>query len=227
MGLFKRLGDVLKANINDLISKAEDPAKMLEQIMMDMQEHLIEAKKDVAKTIADEKRLFAQVQEQKELAAKWTQRANLAVEKGDDALAMEALKRKKEAENLAGEVEVQWQKQKEVTDKLKISIQELSDKLEEAKRKKNLLIARQKRAEAQDKIQDTMSKISDNSAFDSFGRMEEKIKQMEAESDAKEELNKTLSGNDLDDKFRKLEKGSTGDQSIKDELAAMKAKLGK
>ncbi|PKL11313.1 MAG: hypothetical protein CVV50_05890 [Spirochaetae bacterium HGW-Spirochaetae-6] len=224
MGMFKRLVDVVKANINDLISKAEDPAKMLEQMMIDMQEHLIAAKKDVASAIADEKRLYAQVQEQKELASKWTQRAEMAVQKGDDALAMEALKRKQSAESLAAEYEAQWVKQKEVSDKLKLAIQQMNDKVEEAGRKKNLLIARQKRSEAQSKIQDTMSKLSDNSAFDSFGRMEEKVKKIEAEADAKAELNDVLSGNDMEQQFKDMEKGGLG---VADELAALKAKLGK
>ncbi|HOJ50720.1 MAG TPA: PspA/IM30 family protein [Spirochaetota bacterium] len=225
MGLFQRMAQVLKANLNDLISKAEDPKKMLEQIIIDMQEQLAEAKKEVAKAIADEKRLYAQVQEQKELAQKWEQRATLAVQKGDDNLAMEALKRKKEAESLASEYEAQWTKQKEVADKLKIGIQDLQNKIEEASRKKNLLVARQKRAEAQKTIQNTMSKLTDTSAFDSFARMEEKVKQIEAEAEAEEELNKSLSGTNLDDKFKELEKG--GSPEVADELAALKAKLGK
>jgi len=198
---------------------------MLEQIIIDMQEQLGEAKKEVAKAIADEKRLYAQMQEQKELADKWSKRAELAVQKGDDNLAVEALKRKKEAESLASEYEAQWTKQKEVADQLKIGIQELQNKIEEASRKKNLLVARQKRAEAQKTIQNTMSKLSDTSAFDSFARMEEKVKQIEAEAEAETELNKSLKGEDLDDKFKQLEKGSTSD--VADELAALKAKLNK
>jgi len=225
MGLFQRMAQVIKANLNDLISKAEDPKKMLEQIIIDMQEQLGEAKKEVAKAIADEKRLYAQMQEQKELADKWSKRAELAVQKGDDNLAVEALKRKKEAESLASEYEAQWTKQKEVADQLKIGIQELQNKIEEASRKKNLLVARQKRAEAQKTIQNTMSKLSDTSAFDSFARMEEKVKQIEAEAEAETELNKSLKGEDLDDKFKQLEKGSTSD--VADELAALKAKLNK
>ena len=112
-------------------------------------------------------------------------------------------------------------KTKEVSDSLKLSIQGLQDKIDEAKRKKNLLIARQKRAEAQQKIQSTMSKLTDTSAFDSFGRMEEKIKQMEARADAEEELNKALTGNDLDDKFKQLERGGSS-ADVADELAALK-----
>lgn len=226
MGIFSRLVNIVKANINDLISKAEDPKKMLEQILIDMQEQLVEAKKEVARAIADEKRLYAQMKEQKELAVKWEKRAGLAVQKGDDQLAMEALKKKNDATNLASEYQIQWEKQKSVSDKLKSSIQALQNKIEEARRKKNLLIARQKRAEAQKKIAQTMSKISDSSAFDSFAKMEEKVKDIEAQAEAEEELTMELAGNDLEDQFSALEKGS-GSVDVQDELAALKAKLGK
>ncbi len=224
MGLFKRFVNVIKANLNDLISKAEDPKKMLEQIMIDMQEQLVEAKKEVAKSIADEKKLYAQMSEQKKLAEKWEKRAALAVQNGDDKLAVEALKRKKEADNLANEFEVQWQKQKEVADKLKLAIQQLSNKMEEARRKKNLLIARQKRAEAQKKISETMSKLSDSSAFDSFAKMEEKVMDIESEAEASIELNESLAGTDMEDEFKELESGGA---DVADELAALKQKLGK
>jgi phage shock protein A len=225
MKMFSRIVNVVKANLNDLISKAEDPKKMLEQIIIDMQENLAEAKKEVAGAIADEKRLYAQMQEQRELSAKWEKRAALAVEKGDEPLALEALKMKKEADKYASEYETQWTGQKQVTDRLKSSIHELQNKIEEAQRKKNLLIARQKRAEAQQKIQSTMSKFSDTSAFDSFARMEDKVNDIEARAEAEAELNASLEGSDIDSKFKDLEAGTSGD--LQDELAALKAKMGK
>lgn len=224
MGIFGRLVNVVKANLNDLISKAEDPKKMLEQIIIDMQENLVEVKKEVAAAIADEKRLYARLKEQQDLAEKWEKRAALAVNKGDDSLALEALSRKKQADSLASDYEAQWTKQKEVADQLKSSIMQLQNKIEEAKRKKNILVARQKRAEAQKKIQDTMSKMNDTSAFDSFARMEEKVNQIEAESEAALDLNQTLEGTDLDSKFKDLEKDNS---DLDDDLAALKAKLGK
>jgi phage shock protein A len=223
MGIFKRLVDVLKANINDLISKAEDPEKMLVQIIMDMNEKLVEVKTEVAKALADEKRLQRQMEEEKKAASAWEHKAMLAVEKGDDTLAMEALKRQKIAQTNALGYEEQYNSQKAAVDKLKLALKQVQDKIEEASRKKNLLIARARRAKAQDKINKTMSSLTDNSAFDTFSRMEEKVGQMEARADAELELNQEMSGAALEDKFKALE--TEGDAS--DMLAALKAKMNK
>lgn len=223
MAIFKRLIDVFRANINDLISKAEDPEKMLNQIIMDMNEKLVEVKQEVAKALADEKRLQRQYEEELNAAKSWEKKAMFAVEKGDDNLAMEALKRQKVCEQNAQGYEQAFKSQKESVDKLKSALKQLSDKIEEANRKKNLLIARAKRAKAQDKINKTMSSLTDNSAFDTFSRMEEKVATMEARADAELELNTEMSGATLDDKFKKLE--NEGDAS--DMLAALKAKMGK
>jgi len=223
MGIFKRLVDVLKANINDMISKAEDPEKMLNQILMDMNEKLVEVKQEVAKALADEKRLQRQMEEEKKASKQWEQKAMLAVEKGDDNLAMEALKRQKVCETNALGYEQEYIKQKDAVDKLKIALKQLTDKIEEANRKKNLLIARSKRAKAQDKINKTMASLTDTSAFDTFSRMENKVNEMEARADAETELNSEISGSTLEAKFKALE--SEGDAS--DMLAALKAKMGK
>ncbi len=223
MGIFKRLVDVFRANINDLISKAEDPEKMLNQMLIDMNEKLVEVKQEVAKALADEKRLQRQAEEEKRAAKNWEKKAMLAVEKGDDNLAMEALKRQKMAQANAQGFEEQYQQQKAAVDKLKTALNKLNDKIDEARRKKNLLIARAKRAKAQDKINKTMSSLTDNSAFDTFSRMEEKVANMEARADAEMELNEEMSGSNLEDKFKELE--SEGDAS--DMLAALKAKMNK
>src|SRR4029079_16794941 len=148
MGIFSRLGTLIKSNLNDLISKAEDPQKMLNQIVLERQNTLVEAKKQVATSIADEKRLKKQWDEQIDLSKEWERKAMLAVRSGDDALAKEALSRKAEHDNQQGEFGKQWQLQKDAVDKLKDELRSLNDKIEEAKRKKNILIARQKRAEA-------------------------------------------------------------------------------
>jgi len=164
MGIFSRLGTLIKSNLNELISKAEDPQKMLSQIVLDMQNQLVEAKKQVAVSIADEKRLKKQWDEQVELGKEWERKAMLAVRAGDDNLAKEALSRKQEHDKMQLELQRQWQSQKDAVEKLKDQLRTLNDKIEEAKRKKNILIARQKRAEAQKAIQDTMRGLSDNSA---------------------------------------------------------------
>ena len=205
MGIFSRLGTLIKSNLNDLISKAEDPQKMLNQIVLEMQNQLVEAKKQVATSIADEKRLKKQWDEQIELSKEWERKAMLAVRSGDDALAKEALRRKAEHDHQQAEFGKQWQLQKDAVDKLKDQLRTLNDKIEEAKRKKNILIARQKRAEAQKAIQDTMRGLSDNSAFDTFERMNQKVEQIEAESEASTELGGELTGDTLQQKFKKLE----------------------
>jgi len=222
MGIFSRLGTLIKSNLNDLISKAEDPQKMLNQIVLEMQNQLVEAKKQVAVSIADEKRLKKQWDDQIELSKEWERKAMLAVRSGDDALAKEALSRKQEHDNQQGEFSKQWQLQKDAVEKLKDQLRTLNDKIEEAKRKKNILIARQKRAEAQRAIQDTMRGLSDTSAFDTFERMSQKVDQIEAESEASAELGGELTGDTLQQKFKSLEAGAGSDNA----LAELKAKMG-
>lgn len=224
MGIFDRIKTVLKANVNDMISKAEDPKKMLNQLIYDMTEQYNKAKVEVAQAIADEKKLKRQFEEQKGKVELWTKRAELAVQKGDDKLALEALSRKKEYEQLAQQYEQQWEAQKQATDALKARLRELNNKIEEARRKKDLLIARQKRAEAQKSIQRTLGSLNDTSAFDTFSRMEEKVNTIESQADAELELDKELAGDNLDKKFEELE---SADSSLTDELAALKAKMNK
>jgi phage shock protein A len=222
MGIFSRLGTLLKSNLNDLISQAEDPQKMLNQIVVDMQNQLVEAKKQVAVSIADQKRLEKQRDEQGELSKEWERKAMLAVRASDDNLAREALKRKAEHDRQHVEFTKQAHLQKEAVDKLKEQLRSLNDKIEEAKRKKNILIARQKRAEAQRAIQDTMRGLSDASAFDTFDRMAQKVDLIEAEAEASTELGGELAGDTLQQKFKALEAGTGSDNA----LSELKAKMG-
>lgn len=222
MSIFSRMGTLLRSNINDVISKAEDPEKILNQLIIDMKEQLINAKKQVAVAIADEKRLKKQFDTEAQKASEWEKKAMLAVRAGRDDLAKEALARKQEHGELAAEYQKQWQAQKAAADKLRDSLRQLNSKIEEANRKKNLLIARKKRAEAQQTIQETMSGLNDTSAFDTFGRMAQKIEQMEAEAEASAELAEGFSGDDLASKFQDLEADHGADEA----LAALKAKMG-
>ncbi len=222
MGIIDRIATVLKSNINDLINRAEDPEKMLNQLMFDLREQLAQAKKEVAVALADEKRLQKQYEAELDQAAQWEKRAVLAVQKGEDELAKEALRRKKEHETLANQYKVQWEQQKESADRLKEALLTLNRKIEEASRKKNLLIARQKRAQAQQHIHQTMSKLADTSAFETFDRMAAKVDRMESEAAAVAELSADLSGETIEKRFAELETSS-----VDDDLAALKAKLGK
>jgi phage shock protein A len=222
MGIFARLATLIKSNLNDLISKSEDPEKMLNQVVVDMANQLIEAKKQVAVSIADEKRLAKQAEQEAANAAEWERRAMLAIKAGDDNLAKEALNRKKEHDQLAATYKDQWQKQKGAVDQLKTALRMLNSKIEEAKRKKNVLIARKKRAEAQKAIQETMSGLQNASAFETFERMSTKIDQIEAEAEATTELAEQYSGDTLQHKFQQME----ADVGADDDLAALKRKMG-
>jgi phage shock protein A len=222
MGIFARLARLIKSNLNDLISRAEDPEKMLNQIVIDMNAQLIEAKKQVASSIADEKRLAKQAEQEAATSAEWERRAMMAVRAGDDALAKEGLARKKEHAQLAEQYKLQWQKQKQSVDQLKLALRALNAKIEEAKRKKNLLIARKKRAEAQKQIQETMSGLRNASAFEAFDQMEGRINQMEAEAEAGAEIAEEYSGDVLATKFAQLEQTAGADE----DLEALKRKMG-
>ncbi|HTE54512.1 MAG TPA: PspA/IM30 family protein [Kofleriaceae bacterium] len=224
MGIFSRLGTLIKSNLNDLISRAEDPEKMLNQVLLEMQQQLVEAKKAVAVAIADEKRLQKQYNAELDKAKEWERKAMLAVRAGDDGLARQALVRKQEHENISSQFQQQWIAQKAAVDKLKDALRLLANKIEEAKRKKNILIARKKRAEAQRQIANTMQGLGDTSAFDTFDRMAERITLLEAEAEAGAELAGEISGDTLESKFLALESGGHGTEE--DALSELKAKMG-
>jgi phage shock protein A len=222
MGLFDRLSTLLRSNINELISRAENPEKMLNQLIVDMKTNLAKAKQQVASAIADEKKLQSDAENMKKQAEDWERRAMLAVQEGRDDMAKQALGRYNEQMQGAQQLHETWLKHKAETEALKLSLRQLNDKIEEAKRKKNILIARQKRAEAQKAIQDTMRGISDNNAFDTFERMNQKVEQIEAESEASTELGGELAGDTLQQKFKRLEGGTGSDLA----LAELKSKMG-
>ena len=222
MGIFSRLATLIKSNLNDLISKSEDPEKMLNQIVLDMNTQLVEAKKQVASSIADEKRLAKQYEQEAANAAEWERRAMTALRAGNEELAKEALARKKEHDQLAQTFKDQWQKQKQSVESLKRALRMLNDKIEEAKRKKNVLLARKKRAEALKAIQETMHGLKDASAFETFDRMATKIDQLEAEAEAQADLQEEYTGDVLASKFQSLERGA----GAEDDLLALKRKMG-
>lgn len=205
MAIIQRFWTVTKSNLNHLIGKAEDPEKMLNQMLLDMQEQLFTAKRQVAVAIADEKRLLKQHEDERSKAADWEQKAMLAVSAGKDDLARQALERKAEHDKMASGFEEQWRAQKQAVEQLKSALSTLTNKIEDAKRKKNLLVARAKRAEAQRTITETMSGISSTNAFDTIERMEQKIDQMEAEAQATTEMANEIETDELTAQFAKLD----------------------
>ena len=225
MGLFDRLASLIKSNINDLISSAENPEKMLNQIIVDMRDQLVKAKQQVAAAIADEKRLHDQFEAEYKQSQDWEQKAMLAIKEGRDDLAKQALVRQNEHYVHAQQLEQTWQSHQAETEKLKNALRDLSDKIEEAKRKKNLLLARQRRAQAQKRISETMSGLSEKSAFEAFSRMEEKIEQNERMIKASTEIDEEFSGDRLQRDFKLLEK-SSGSVGADAQLLALKQKMG-
>jgi phage shock protein A len=223
MGILDRVSTVIKSNLNYLINKAEDPEKMLDQILIQMRQQLLEAKREVAVTIADEKRLGTQLEAELEQVREWERRATIAVQKGQDDLAREALRRKAEHEQIAVGYKKQWDAQRTSADNLKNALQDLSQKIEEAARKKNLLIARQKRAEAQKHIHEVMTGLSDTSAFESFDRMATRVEQLEAQASAAVEVSQELTGDTMEQRFRALESST----DVEQELNALKARMQK
>jgi len=221
MAILDRIAMVIRSNLNALINQAEDPEKMLDQIIIDMRQQLLEAKREVAVAIADEKRLAAQVEAGLAQVREWDRRAELAVQRGEDDLAREALRRKAEQQQLAAGYQSQWEAQQTSTTSLKQALRALSEKIDEAARKKNLLVARQKRAEAQKHIHEVMTGLSDTSAFEAFDRMAERVDQVEAQAAATVELSQELSGETMEQRFRALE----GSADVEQELQALKARV--
>ena len=225
MGILDRIRTVLKSNINALISKAENPEKMLNQLIIDMNEQLIEAKKQVASSIADEKRLERQMLENKGLAEDWERKAMIGVKAGKDDLAKEALVRQQEYAGYAVQYQKEHDSQHAAVEQLKEALRQLQGKIQEASRKKNLLIARAKRAEAQKQIQQTMGSLSATSSFDTFERMAAKVDQIEAEADALGELANVSADQKLEDKFKELESSGANTDKLLEDLKAKMAQI--
>ncbi|MBI2299357.1 MAG: PspA/IM30 family protein [Armatimonadetes bacterium] len=222
MGIFKRLSDIIKANINDLLNRAEDPEKMLNQMLVEMREQLAQAKRQVAVAIADEKKLRRELDKTLEEVQKWEQRAMQALQQGNEELAKKALAQRNQCQELATQYQTQWEQQAAAVEALKGALRQLNQKIEEAKRRKDLLIARKKRAEAQRQIQETLSGIGETSAFETFERMEKQILEAEAQAEAAVDINAELSGMDLESQFSQLERSPALDADLEE----LKARMG-
>ncbi|MBD1856070.1 MULTISPECIES: PspA/IM30 family protein [Leptolyngbya] len=216
MGLFDRISRVVRSNVNDMVSKAEDPEKILEQAVIDMQEDLIQLRQAVAQAIASQKRTQQQYNQAQTESNNWQQRAQLALQKGDEGLAREALTRKKTHTETATALKTQLDTQSSQVDTLKRSLIALEGKISEAKTKKDMLKARASAAKAQEQLQGMVNNMGTNTAMAAFERMEDKVLQLEARSQAAAEL----AGADLESQFRALE---SGDVDL--ELEAMKQQM--
>ena len=225
MNIFDRIAMLFRSNVNAVISEFEQPEKMLNQIILDMRSQLVKAKQQVAAAIADEKRLHDQTKQELKETEDWERRAMLAVQQNQDDLAKQALIRRSEHMSRGDQLNLTWQAHKQETDRLKESLRGLNDNIEEANRKKNLLLAKQRRADAQKRINETMSHISEKSAFEAFARMEEKIDANERKIRASAEIDEEFSGDKLAKDFKRLE-AAGGNQSAEMLLIQLKQKMG-
>ena len=216
MGLFDRVSRVVRSNLNAMVGAAEDPEKILDQAIVDMQEDLVQMRQAVAKAIASQKRVQQQVTQANNEANKWHQRAQLALQKGDENLAREALSRKKVQADASATLQAQLTQQTAQVDTLRKNLIGLEGKISEAKTKKDMLKARVSAAKANEQLQSSMGNMSTGSAMSAFERMEEKVLMMEARSQAASEL----AGADLESQFASLE---SSDVDL--ELEAMKQSM--
>ena len=217
MPIFEKIRRIFNSNINDLLDRVEDPEKILNQLLEDMQHELKEVKIQVAAAIRDGNKFEAQYKENLESAEKWEKRAIVFIQNGDDVRAKEALRRKRSFTDLAESFHEQFEAQKESVSVLKDGLATLEEKIEEAKNKRALLIARQKRAEAERTIHQTMSGLSDSSALSAFDRIQDRVLDAEANAEALSEMRQLSLDNELD--------ALNSNDEIDDELAKLKARL--
>jgi len=220
--LFKRISDVIAANLNDMVDRVEDPERMIKQLIREMEENISNAKESVIDALASEKQLGKELDSQRRQAEEWHKRARQALEAGNESLAREALARKKEHDGLVDNLDQSWQSAKRTSERLKTQLRALEGKLEEARLKKGSLVARKRAAQARDQmgqIHDHMKTGLDTEA--SFNRMGDKIDEMEARLEAREELESGHS--ELEREFLRMEV----DSEVEADLAALKKELGK
>jgi phage shock protein A len=218
MALLERVSTLVRANLNDLIDKAEEPEKMIKQVILDMQNQLLQVKTQVAIAIADQHLLEKKRKENEEKVAEWMRKAELAVDKKQDDLARAALLRVESYRDLASSFAQQIADQKAQVDNLKTALRQLDQKLTEAQAKADLLIAQHRRARAVGKASDAKMNIGDSSKAAAFDRMKHKVVRAEAVSQAKAEI----AVDDVEDRLAALEK----EDRIEQLLGELKAKRG-
>ncbi|MAI95490.1 MAG: hypothetical protein CMN95_02020 [Synechococcus sp. MED650] len=217
MGFFDRLSRLVRANANAAVSSMEDPSKILDQSVADMQADLVKLRQAVALAIASQKRLTNQADQASAQAKTWYERAELALKKGEEDLAREALARRKTFQETATTLSAQVKSQVGQVELLKKNLVALEGKIAEAKTKKDMLKARAQAAKAQQQLQSAVGNIGTDSAMAAFERMEEKVEALEATGQAAAEL----AGSDLESQFAALESGG----GVEDDLEALRAQL--
>jgi len=218
MALLERVATLVRANLNDLIDKAEEPEKMIKQVILDMQNQLLQVKTQVAIAIADQHLLEKRKKEHQDKTAEWMRKAELAVDKKQDDLARAALQRVESYRELSASFEQQLADQTVQVENLKSALRKLEQKLAEAQGKADLLVAQQRRARAVSKASDAHIAMGDGSKAATFDRMKRKVAHTEAVGQAKAEI----AADNIEDRLAALEK----EDRIEQLLAEMKAKRG-
>lgn len=217
MGVIDRVAIILKANLNDLLDRAEDPEKMVRQLLIEMNGHLIQVRTQVAVAAADEQKLRSRCTENGAKAESWQRRAEAAVAGSDDDLARQALARHNTYAQLAEEFHGQLDKQTRQVAELKDALSQLQAQIHTAEARRDLLLSRSRRAKAELSIRQTMSGVNGSSLLAEFTRMEERVEQGEHQAEAYRELDKDT----LEVRFQQLEESDNLDR----QLAAMKSRL--
>jgi len=218
MNLLDRISRLIRANLNDLLRRAEDPEKIIEQAVLDMKEALKEAREQVAAAMAEAKRLEREVESHLKEAALWEEKAKEALKAGREDLAKEALRRRKRALDLAEGFKAQLEEQKGLTDRLMTQLKALEAKIDEAEARKKLLLARKKGVEAAEAVRRMESRLERHPALEAFEEMEARILAMEDRHEALKELD----GQDLDKELSAL----SVDREVEEELLRLKRELG-
>jgi len=218
--IFKRISDVLAANLNELIDRVEDPERMVKQIIREMEDNIRLAEEGVIDALASEKQLLKDLEHHRQQSAAWHQRAEEALRASKEELARAALGRKKEHDQIVHNLAPSWEAARHTSELLKAQLHALEAKLEEARRKRGTLVARQRAVEAQQQLDQTMTSMRAGlDASANFTRMEDRLAEMEARSAARAELHGDRSR--LEREFRDLQV----DKEVENELAELKKKL--
>eukprot|EP00752_Nemacystus_decipiens_P005694 g5154.t1 len=220
MNLADRFLRVAKANLNNILQTWEDPEKILEQAVEDMQKDLVKIRQSYAEVSATQKRMERQKQEADRLATNWYDRAQLALQNGDENLAREALARRQQQLDTSASMAQQMAVQEDALDKLRGSMQQLESKITEAKGQKDTLIARARTAKTTTQVNDMLGSITGSTSMDAFDRMQEKVENLEANAEIAGELAGATSVS-LEGQFKALE----GNSAVDVELAKMKGQL--
>ncbi len=212
MGLLERVSTLIRANINDMVDRAEDPEKMIKQVILDMENQYLQVKTQVAVSIADQHMLEKKLRENEEAGKDWMRKAETAVDKGQDDLARVALDRFQTSRKLAQSYREQVDDQKMQVETLKGALVKLEQKLEEAKSKRDLLLARHRRSVALGKAARAQTVLGDNSKGATFDRLKDRVHQTEAVATAEVEL----LTDDVGEKLTRLDRDAEVDRLLAD-----------